>query len=170
MGFYSVFGIIWGSCGGAQIERRPRGAGFQPCKPCDIPLALQHHSQPDRIPMWIITSSSYQTSSYRIGNDVSGDPDYFFIMAQSVIVITSLPDGCNLCSGFAQSMAGSGLESLHQCPERHFFQLQQPMYMVRHYYPGQRSAVVLLICSAKVMDHQACKPEVPEQGATQVGN
>jgi hypothetical protein len=62
-------------------------------------------SNPNRIPMGVVSDSGNQSCPYRIGNDVAGGFEYIFVKTQGAVVITRLPDRSSPRANFAQSMA-----------------------------------------------------------------
>jgi len=126
--------------------------------------------KPCCIPMRICANRCHQSGPYRIGNDVSRDLENILVPAQGSVVITCLPHRLPLCPGLLKRIAGLAFEALHQCSKRHFFQLNQPMHMVWHYDPGQRSAVVLFFRVTKVLDDQPCEAEVVKQRLTSMSD
>jgi hypothetical protein len=113
--------------------------------------------------VWVITYPAHQPRSYRVVNDVPRNLHHILIPSQGSVVIATLPDWVRPLAGFSQCMTGSRLEAAHQSAERRFFQLDQPMHMIRHHYPSKGPAVVFLVGMAKVPDYQPGRMEIMEQ-------
>ncbi|AIZ35433.1 hypothetical protein NJ69_21735 [Pseudomonas parafulva] len=94
--------------------------------------------------MRIITRLPDQPCSERVGNDVASDSPEVVFTTQRSIMEAWLPDGPTWGPCPIQCATAAGLEAAHECVEFHIAQFDQPMQVVRHQYPGQRAAGLLL--------------------------
>jgi hypothetical protein len=112
--------------------------------------------------MWIIASTFYKPCSYGVGNDVPRHLQHTLLPSQSPVLIARLPYLFAPHTPLIKRMTAARLEPAHQAVQRATSQFDQPMHVVRHYHPGQGSAVPIELGLSQLLDHASGKLQLSE--------
>ena len=77
-------------------------------------------SEPDRVPMRIVTKGVYQAGSKRIRNDVPGNSRNVLFTANAVVVISALPYGTLPTQALINPQRGKRFHQIHHSRHRQF--------------------------------------------------
>ena len=97
---------------------------------CDVML------KPYCVPQRVVAYSLDQPGSQGVCNDVAAEFFQVVFGAEGCVVVSALPYTVLALDGFVDCDGASGFDLLHDAGKGFLLQLDEPMQVIGHHYPG----------------------------------